>query len=286
MNLYLMNVSIEILEISPRIKYIKNNPTETLSLSLHSGSNISKIYDLEKAIKDQQKINLLINPTSVIKLSLIRNNSTVIGITEFIPTNETKWLNIKEFKNNFRNENLLTISNQKLKNDYLNIENYNEKYNNYYLYTIKNTTIDTNSSIQKYNQKSTINLGDTCINNIKIKILMRIEPKPKQKINKNVKSSTSLNRGNSQIIFNLYDKNKTINKYNENNNISMKDINELSKKNSHVITDSSLKLRKRLKNAKSTSSIKLSLNQFTPNNKFSLNAIYANINSNNKKKNK
>ena len=280
-----MNVYIEILEISPRIKYIKNNPTETLSLLLNSGSNSLKINDLEKAIKEQQKINLLISPRSAIKLSLIRNNTTVIGITEFMPANETKWLNIKESKNNYRNENLLTISNQKVKNDCLNIENYNEKYNNYYLYTIKNTTIDTNSSIQKYNQKSTINLGDTCINNIKIKILMRIEPKPGKKVNKNIKSSTSLTRGNSQIIFNVCDKNKVINKYTEhNNNISMKDIDEISKKNSNVIADSSLKLRKKLKNAKSTSSIKLSLNQFTPSNKFSLNAIYTNINSNNKKK--
>ena len=73
-----MNVYIEILEISPRIKYIKNNPTETLSLLLNSGSNSLKINDLEKAIKEQQKINLLISPRSAIKLSLIRNNTTVI----------------------------------------------------------------------------------------------------------------------------------------------------------------------------------------------------------------
>jgi hypothetical protein len=283
-----MNVNIEILEISPRVKYLKNNPSDILSVSLHSGKNISKIPDLEKAIKELQKINLIINAKNTIKLTLIRNNSTIIGITEFTPTNETKWLNLKEYKTISNYENMLTISSHKVKKDNLFTESSHEKISNYYLNTIKNTTIEANSSIQKYNKKSTINFGDACLNNIKIKILMKIDSKSKKKINKNLslKTASSLNRGSSQIILNVCDKNRTINKNTDNNNnISMKDINEITHKDSNVIKDNSLKLKKKLKNAKSTSSIKLSLNQFTPNsNKFSLNAIYANINSNNKKK--
>ena len=105
-----MNVKIEFFLILPRIKYLKTNPSEIISISLHSGKNVSKIYDLEKAIKDQQKTNLTIHPNNTIKLSLIKNNSNIMGMAEFSPSNETKWLNIKEYRNICSNENLLTIS--------------------------------------------------------------------------------------------------------------------------------------------------------------------------------
>ena len=145
-----MNVKIEFLEISPRIKYLKTNPSEIISISLHTGNNNPKIFDLEKAIKEQQKINLFVISTNTIKLSIIKNNSNIIGTVEFSPSTGTKWLNIKECKNISNNENVLTTSSHKMK-----IENINDinNTNYYYFTTIKNNTIENNSSLKKYNTK-------------------------------------------------------------------------------------------------------------------------------------
>lgn len=285
-----MNVKIEFLEISPRIKYLKTNPSEIISISLHSGKNVSKIYDLEKAIKEQQKTNLTIHPNNIIKLSLIKNNSNIMGMAEFSPSNEIKWLNIKEYKNISSNENLLTISSQKMKSENIyrksKEENAYDKNSNYYT-TIKNNTIENNSSLKKYNTKSIINFPDACINNnIKIKISMKVINKTNKKISKknSLHSPSVLSRGSSQIILNLPEHNHTINRQTKNKNISMSNISEKINQNVNIITDNSLRLKKKLKNAKSTSAIKLSINHIINNNKLSLNSIYTTINSNNKNK--
>ena len=288
-----MNVKIEFLEISPRIKYLKTNPSEIISISLHSGNNNSKIYDLEKAIKEQQKINFVINSNNTIKLSLLKNNSNIIGTVEFTPSNETKWLNIKECKNISSNENVLTTTSShkmKMENIYDNTNSSNN--NNYYYTTIKNNTIENNSSLKKYNTKSIITFPDACINNnIKLKISMKINHhynKSNKKTIKNnsINSQSTITRGSSQIILNLPEYNNTINK-SKNKNISMSNINDkMTPKYNNIITDNSLRLKKKLKNAKSTSSIKLSINNIMSNNKnkLSLNTIYTTINSTNKSK--
>ena len=286
-----MNVKIEFLEISPRIKYLKTNPSEIISISLHTGNNNPKIFDLEKAIKEQQKINLLVISTNTIKLSLLKNNSNIIGTVEFSPSTGTKWLNIKECKNISNNENVLTTSSHKMK-----IENINDinNTNYYYFTTIKNNTIENNSSLKKYNTKSIISFPDACINNnIKLKISMKIyhhhnkSNKSNKKAIKNnsINSQSTLTRGSSQIILYLPERNSTINRSSKNKNISMSNINDKITPN-YIITDNSLRLKKKLKNAKSTSSIKLSINNIMNDNKnkLSLNTIYTTINSNNKNK--
>ena len=269
-----MNLKFEILEISPRIKYLKCNQTDIISVLLHSGKNITKIYDIEKSIKEKQKNNLLINRNNLLKLTLIRNNTNILGVTEFSPSNEIKWLNLH--KDLYSNDNLLTISSHKIKSNNLNNyqENSIEKYNNYYLNTNTNT-IDLSCNIkQPSNLKATINYADAYINSIKIKVSMKINSIPKINKNISIKTATSLTRGGSQILLNISDKNRTINK-----NIPIKNQNDKMTQNIN-----SMQLKKKLKNVKSSSSIKIPFNNFIRTNKFSLNTLYANINSNNKSK--
>ena len=259
------------MEISPRFKYLKNNPSEIFSVLFNSGKNSAKINDLEKAIKEQKNINLNINQNNKIKLTLMKNNYYIIGMAEFYPMDEIKWINIKEVKSFPSKDNLLSISSQKNRNNNI-LETHNcdkdnyEKNNDYYLTTIKNNNLDMNNNLKKATISTTINYTDIFNNNIKIKISTKINSKSKIIINKNknksLNPSSTLIRGSSQIILNNSDKNKIINKNNNKEN--------------------TIKLKKKLKNVKSTSSIKLSLNQFITNNNLSLNSIYTTINSNNK----
>ena len=203
-------------------------------------------------------------------MSLLKNNSNILGKAEFPPINGIKLINLKEIKNSFKNEDLLSISSQKRKDNSLgknNKDKYNEINNEYYLNTMKNDTIDINSMIKKSNVKSTNNYNSSYINNIKLKILIKVTPKSKKTINnkKSKYSPPSLKKGSFQIFLNN-DKNK-------NNNISPEKILNNTNK------DSAIKLKKKLKNVKSTSNIKLSLNQFITNNNLSLNSIYSTINS-------
>ena len=287
-----MNVKIEILEISPRIKYLKNNTSEVLSISLQYGKNSSKILDLEKAIKEQQKINLLINPNTIIKLILLRNNSNIIGMSEFIASSGTKWLNLKEYRNSNNNDNLLTISSLNIKNENSNekntVENYtnlnsNEKNNNLLYTSIKNSTIDISSSILKTNIKTTLNFAESFANNIKIKILMKIDSKNKKIFNKNVssKSPMTITRGNTKINYTMSDKNETNYQENHKKN-SMKNIKQRINKSNNIISDNSFRSKKNLK-TNSTSAIKLSLKKII-NSKISINLIDTTLNSNQKSK--
>lgn len=265
-----MNIKIEILEIIPKVKYLKNHYSDIISILINSGEKNIKIYDLEKAIKEQKIFYFIISQNNTIKLSLLKNNSNILGKAEFPPINGTKWINLKKIKNSFKNEDLLSISSQKRKDNSLgknNKDKYNEINNEYYLTTMKNDTIDINSMAKKSNKKSTNNSNSSYINNIKLKISIKITPKSKKTINKNKSkySPPSLKRGSSQIFLN-------INK-NKNNNISPEKILNITNK------DSAIKLKKKLKNVKSTPSIKLSLNQFITNNNLSLNSIYTTINS-------
>ena len=50
-----MNIKIEILEIIPKVKYLKNHYSDIISLLINSGEKNIKIYDLEKAINEQKK---------------------------------------------------------------------------------------------------------------------------------------------------------------------------------------------------------------------------------------
>ena len=278
----MINVKIEILDISPKAKHLKSNQAETISMLLKYEKNVSK-YDLEKVLKDQQKINLLINPNNSVKLILMRNNSRIIGLTDFYPSYGTRWLSIKGNKNIQNTEDNLAISCENIKTDNLIDKNNPENYN-----TIKNNNIiDISTSFAKgSNTKSSISIPDPFINSnirIKIKISMKINTKIKSKINKNIysKSPATLTRGRSNIIINPSDKNNTTNKHHKNNNASMKNIKE------KMNMESLLRIKKNLKSTNSSSSIKLSLNQIiNENDKISLNAKDTILNSNEKNKSK
>ena len=277
----MMNVKIEILDISPKANHLKSNKAETISILLKYEKNVLK-YDLEKLLKDQQKINLLINPNNKIKLILLRNNSRIIGLTDFYPSYGTRWLSIKGSKNIEKTENSLAISCENIKiENFIDNNNMTENYN-----TIKNNIIDISTSFAKGNTKSSINIPDPFIyNNIRIKIKssMKIKSKNKSKINKNIysKSPTTLTRGRSNIIINPSTKNNTTNKHHKNNHASMKNIKEKIK------MDNLLRIKKNLKSTNSSSSIKLSLNQIiSDNDKISLNPKNTILNSNKKNKSK
>ena len=279
-----MNVKIEILDISPKTNHLKNNQTETISMLLKYEKNVLQ-YDLEKVLKDQQKINLLINPNNTIMLILLRNNSRIIGLTDFYPSYGTKWLNIRGSKNVQNTENSLAISCENIKTEnFIDKNNITENYN-----TIKNNNIDISTSFAKGNNtKSSINISEAFINNnirIKIKTSMKIKSKNKIKINKNIysKSPATLTRGRSKIIINPSNKNNTTNKHHKHNNASMKNIKE------KIDMDNFLRIKKNLKSTNSSSSIKFSLNQIiSENNKISLNMkdTILNSNENNKSKSK
>ena len=277
----MMNVKIEILDISPKANHLKSSQTETISILLKYEKNVLK-YDLEKLLKDQQKINLLINPSNRIKLILLRNNSRIIGLTDFYPSYGTRWLNIKGSKNIEKTENSLAISCENIKvENFIDNNNMTENYN-----TIKNNIIDISTSFAKGNTKSSINIPDPIINNnirIKIKSSMKIKSKNKSKINKNIysKSPATLTRGRSNNIINQSSKTNTTNKHHKNNHASMKNIKE------KINMDNLLRIKKNLKSTNSSSSIKLSLNQIiNDNDKISLNPKNKILNSNKKNKSK
>ena len=280
----MMNVNVEILDISPKTNHLKSNQAETISMLLKYEKNVLN-YDLEKVLKDQQKINLLINPNNTIKLILLRNNSRIIGLTDFYPSFGIRWLTIKGSKNIHNTENSLAISCENIKiENFIDKSNLTENYN-----TIKNNIIDISTSFAKgKSTKSSNHIPDSIINNnirIKIKTSMKIKSKNKIKINKNIysKSPATLTRGRSNIIINPTPKNSTTNKHHKNNHASMKNIKE------KINMDNLLRIKKNLKNTNSSSSIKLSLNQIiSENDKISLNLkdTLLNSNKNNKSKSK
>ena len=277
-----MNVKIEILDISPKASHLKNNQAETISMLIKYEKNVLK-YDLEKVLKDQQKISVLINPNNIIKLILLRDNSRILGLTDFYPSYGTRWLNIKGTKNIQNIENSLALSCENIKTEnFIDKNNNTENYN-----TIKNNIIDISTSFAKGNTKSSINIPDPFINNnnirIKIKTSMKNKSKNKTNIKKNTysKSPATLTRGRSNIIINPSVKNYTTNKHHKNNHASMKNIKE------KIDMDNLLRIKKNLKNTNSSSSIKLSLNQIiNENDKISLNVKDTILNSNKNYKSK
>ena len=95
-----MEVKIQILTIIPSIKELKENSLDIISILINYDSNFIQFYipNLEKAILNKEvfcyKIPLNNHiPILNIKLSLMKNSS-IISSTNFILTNETKWINL------------------------------------------------------------------------------------------------------------------------------------------------------------------------------------------------
>ena len=125
-----MEVKLKIIEISPKLKSLKNNSKDIISISFISDNYSVKIEDTEKAMINNDNIIINLkqdnntNKIQTIKYSLIKNMNNIISTGEFTPIEGTKWYKLSEIKNNISKENPLASSKSKG-----NIKNNNQQIN-------------------------------------------------------------------------------------------------------------------------------------------------------------
>ena len=107
-----MEIKLQFLETNPSINDIKTSSNDIISILILYDSFKIVIPNLEKNIskKEISCINILnaFKKSTPIKLSIFKN-SNLIGLCEFNPFNDTKWINISNTSNNL-NENKLFIN--------------------------------------------------------------------------------------------------------------------------------------------------------------------------------
>ena len=178
-----MNVLIQVIDISPSLKKLKNED-ESIIFNLISPKGTSHIFNMSDIIDSNVPINLKIkNQTDIIKYSIYKDQF-LIGEGNFNLFNDTKWLNINPKENNGDDNEKIKI---KIK---CQIEDYN--------YTIHNTKVN---SYKKYKSSivKTINK-----NNLIEKNLGTLSPK-KNKVRKEKSFKSNIEK-------------KTINQISNNNN--------------------------------------------------------------------
>ena len=125
-----MEVKLKIIEISPKIKSLKNNSKDIISISFISDNYSVKIEDVEKAMNNNDNIIINLkqannkNKIQAIKYSLIKNINNIISTGEFTPIEGTKWYKLSEIKNNISKVNFLASS--KSKDNIRNNNNYQQ----------------------------------------------------------------------------------------------------------------------------------------------------------------
>jgi len=184
-----MEAEIHIIEIVPKIKQIKINPKDIISIIFISNNYSIKIDNIEKAINKKDKI--LINleepknkKLQKIKYSLLRNNH-IISNGEFIPTEGMKWynLNSNNIENKISKESLITssTSNTNIKNVENIITSNNNNINLNYR-TIQNLSDlsnisysnDQNNNFNSINNLNKLKMGNNSISSVmKIKLLIK-----------------------------------------------------------------------------------------------------------------
>ena len=103
-----MEISLQFMEIIPSINDIKTSKNDKISLLLTFENSKVVISNLEKNILKQNITLLHIKNYNkqlnypLIKISILKN-SNIIGFLDFIPSNESKWLNISSVNNNYPN---------------------------------------------------------------------------------------------------------------------------------------------------------------------------------------
>lgn len=104
-----MEAKIIILGMSPRLPYLKNEITDTFSISFLYEENINKIEDIEIYINNNKPINISILNNSIkeIHFFLIRNGTYIIGYGEIPLVNSVKWFNLIEFNDKNSNPNII-----------------------------------------------------------------------------------------------------------------------------------------------------------------------------------
>ena len=168
-----MEAKIKIIEVFPKLKYLKHNPKDIISISFISDNFKVKIADLEKAIISNDKIviNLIKKKNFIqpIKYALILNKNNIIATSEFTPTEGVKWYKLNEIKNNISKESLITssTSNGNIKNNNnsrINFRNHNlSDFNN------NNLVFESLNNFHPKRNVNNLNNNNSSINKIKIK---------------------------------------------------------------------------------------------------------------------
>ena len=175
-----MNVIIQVIDISPSLKKLKNED-ESIIFNLISPKGTSHIFNMSDIIDSNVPINLKIkNQTDIIKYSIYKDQF-LIGEGNFNLFNDTKWLNINPKENNGDDNEKIKI---KIK---CQIEDYN--------YTIHNTKVN---SYKKYKSSivKTINK-----NNLIEKNLSTLSPK-KNKVRKEKSFKSNIEKKSIKQISN------------------------------------------------------------------------------------
>ena len=175
-----MNAEICIVEASPKLKHLRNNLTDIISIYFITDNYSIKKEDAEKAIINKEKIIIPLKETKnkSIKCSLIRNNN-IIGKGEFVPVEGLKWYTLKENKNNTSLESLITSStsnaNIKSGENLKNKKNNNMNSNTLYNYPDYSNTCYNNYNNKNFSSKNFLNKINNCSISSIIKIKLSIK---------------------------------------------------------------------------------------------------------------
>ena len=161
-----MEVKLKIIEISPKMQLIKNNPKDIISITFISNNISVKIENIEQSIIKNENITINLKEQDtkkqIIKCLLLRNINNIVASGEFNLKEGINWYNLTEIKNNkMSKESLITSSTS------------NENINKIpYLVSNSPNSLDTNISIgdNKYFSPRNSNLIKS--ENIKIKLMV------------------------------------------------------------------------------------------------------------------
>ena len=92
-----MEAIIVILEISPRLQYLKSHENDYFSISFLYDNDIRTIDNLEQYINNQENLNITISNYSKkneLHFYFIKNGSIIIGTGKIPLINSIKWYNL------------------------------------------------------------------------------------------------------------------------------------------------------------------------------------------------
>lgn len=108
-----MDIKIRIIEILPKLKQIKSNDKDIISMSFNSNNIFLQLEDIGKSILSEEDIVLsLRTKDQIIKLCLLKNKNNILGEGEFVPKEGLKWYELKPINYKSR-ESLFTSSTSK-----------------------------------------------------------------------------------------------------------------------------------------------------------------------------
>ena len=228
-----MEAKLRIIEIYPKIKSIKSNIKDIISMSFISNDYSVKIVDIEQSLSKKEKIVIYLKEQNtkkhLIKCILLRNKNNIIYSGELTLKEGINWYHLNEAKNNkMSKESLITSSTSNG-----NIQNIN---NNITHQKISNSPNLSENDYTRYSLNANSNL--TKLEFIKIKLMVYyIKRRYTNKNNNNAINETgessfrmkdsSFEKGNDYFECSMYD--VDINKLNQKLNLLTTD-----KKNSAI----------------------------------------------------